>query len=327
MKKVLCVYMLFLCPMLVLAQENPIEEMFIVPMEAVDIDIFDSSFARHVSFDAIGEAWANQDPVLLTDCALELAEAERILFRNLKTMTSEALLKKAITLATDQKDVETLDRIARYATAANKEALANSATIAKQLSGEERAILPVLPIDLFSTPIEKISLMKGMIYDIDKARVNGNKSYLADIAKTITESPELNSLLKKSEAEGIKKYAEDSEKMTAESSDDEKEMENVLDKLAGEERALLSKERMVKLASDKQIHDGLLDYMRSDAIYAPVREYVTKTYKAKGVDWKKIRAVAEGAYVHKGDKMQYIRANVNRLPQEGIKIFQEIFGK
>ena len=234
MRKVLFACLLLCCPMVALAQDA-------ASTTATDVpdfikDIFDSSFSRYVDFDAIGDAWDAQDPAMLTDRALELAEGERILFRSLRKITSETLFEKAIALATDQKDVETLDRIAKYAAAAKKDALANAATTAKRLAGAERSIMPAMMVNLLSTPLENFGLMKALISDIDKARANGNKVYLVDYAKALAEEEELKNILTKPEVDNLKKYAEDSEKMTAESNAQAKETEDVLDKLAGESR-------------------------------------------------------------------------------------------
>ena len=302
------------------------------PSESVDapddlvLDVFDPSFARYVSFDAIADAWADQAPEWLTDCALELAEAERILFRTLRTITADALLEKAIALAIDQQDIETLDRIARYATVTKKDDLLVSVTTAKRLAGAERAIMPALAVNLLTTPMENIRLMKSMIYAIDKARANGNKPYLADFAKILTESTELDSLLGKTVVEALKKYAEDSEKMTAESTVQAKEMESVLDRLSGEER--LSKTWLASKASDKQIHDGLLENIPTGALYTALRDYIRQIFSTRSVrvaDWRQIRVVAEGAYAHRGDKMQYIKNNIHRLPEQGRMLVQQVF--
>ena len=228
-----------LVPALSKAQEVSTEEADF----ALSLDVTDPMFNRYVDFNLLGWAWTEQDPVLLTDCALELAEAERILHRNLKTVKSGDLLKKAIMLASDQRNTETLDRIARYATATKQNDLLAEVTSAQRLAGEERAILPVFAVNLISMPMDKIAVLKALISEVDKARVNGNKAWLKAFAGEVPKNEQLTAMYEKQEIAALTKYAEESEKVTAESDEGAKDAEYALDRLAGEERQLSKQDK------------------------------------------------------------------------------------
>jgi hypothetical protein len=211
-------------------------------------DVNDPMFNRYVDFDMIGWAWSQQDPVLLTDCALELAEAERVLLRKLKTVNSDELLKKAIALASDQREVDTLDRIATYATAVKKNDLLAAAISAKRLAGEERSVAPVLAVNLITMPMEKIAVLKALVGEIDKARANGNKMLLKVFSDEFPRHKELNEMYEKQEIAALKKYADESEKIAAESDATAKDTEDTLDRLAGEERKGLTAQESAAVA-------------------------------------------------------------------------------
>lgn len=67
-------------------------------------DIDDPAFDKHVDILLVGYAWDQLDAGLLTDCALQLAEGERILMRKHKAISSQQLLAIATKVAADNRD-------------------------------------------------------------------------------------------------------------------------------------------------------------------------------------------------------------------------------
>ena len=83
----------------------------------IPADLDDPAFAQHINLLLLGVAWDNQDPALMTDLGLQLAEGERILMRSHKAIRSEQVLELAANLAGDRRDRATLARMAIVAKA------------------------------------------------------------------------------------------------------------------------------------------------------------------------------------------------------------------
>jgi hypothetical protein len=85
------------------------------PPCVIPADLDDPAFAQHTNVLLLGVAWDNQDPALMTDVGLQLAEGERILMRPHRAIRSDRVLELAANLAGDRHDKATLARLARVA--------------------------------------------------------------------------------------------------------------------------------------------------------------------------------------------------------------------
>ncbi len=225
-----------LLPGFVAGQEVAAQKTNVPQRPDIMADADDPSFGRYVDFGLLAAAWTSQDAMILTDCALEMAEAERILGRNLKSIQSADVMKKAVRIATDRQDMDTLDRIAAFSTRTKNNDMLASVASAKRLAGEERSLATAITVNIITMPTEKISLMKAVIGLVDKARVSGDKQLLQSLVLAIPEEKNLNAALEKPEIDALTKYAEESEKVTAEADAEDQEANEALDRLAGEER-------------------------------------------------------------------------------------------
>ncbi len=106
------------------------------PPCVVPADLDDPAFAQHVNLLLLGVAWDNQDPALMTDVGLQLAEGERVLLRPHKAIQCEDVLELAANLAGDRRDKTTLARLARVAVARSDKPLKD--LVARQVAEADK---------------------------------------------------------------------------------------------------------------------------------------------------------------------------------------------
>ena len=99
----------------------------------------DSSFDRYVDVMLAGQAVKAMDAGLLTDVALQLASAERILLRQHKAITSDDLLQLAIRIASANRDHQTLGRIKTSAATLGRPDIGKAAGVSIALMGAARS--------------------------------------------------------------------------------------------------------------------------------------------------------------------------------------------
>lgn len=100
----------------------------------------DAGFASMVDFQLLAAALENGDALMLTDFALQWAEAERILMRKHESVTSEALLQQAGVIATSSGDSKALARVSQVAAARGLDDLAKQLETAAQLGAGSRSL-------------------------------------------------------------------------------------------------------------------------------------------------------------------------------------------
>lgn len=102
----------------------------------------DESFARYFDAKLLGEAWASLNAELLTDCAFQLAEGERILRRNHRSVRSEEILGKALSLAYERNDRVTTERIKGYSREHGSKEFKSELSAIEELAAPSRMAAP-----------------------------------------------------------------------------------------------------------------------------------------------------------------------------------------
>lgn len=142
--------------------------------EATDLsNLDDPAFVSLVSFELLGRSVAEGDAAGVTDAALQLAHAEKILLRNHKSLNSASLLSTAANIAKNSGDKETLTRIAAAAKSLGNDELAKEVEAALVLGGASRAIDPPPELSLDIDPLT-FAYTKGMLNDLEIAENAGD---------------------------------------------------------------------------------------------------------------------------------------------------------
>ena len=151
--------------------------------------MLDSAFERHVDVHLLHQAWAEVNPSLLTDVALQLADAERVLVRQDATLTAQKLLSLAVKLAAEKQDQATLSRLAKAAERLGNKGLGEEVRVAQKLAGVARAPEPGVSLDDL-TP-ESLAIMQAYHRAILRAKFAGHKDILAGLSRSVDEHEEL----------------------------------------------------------------------------------------------------------------------------------------
>lgn len=226
MKKMLCACVLLLCPMVATAQVMP----------TVSAEFADPAFDRFVDLAALGDAWNNQDAAALTDAALLLAEGEKVLFRSHNAFTSKDVLAKALTVAADQKDTVTLERLGKIAGASGDSGFATTVAQTTRLSAGSRSIVPSSNIRI-TDDIEKTNHYYFNMTDlVTRMRNAGDKTGLVTLRGQIKQvKPE--GVITQESLDSLVKLTEESEAAIGNVSEAQQQVGNALEKLAGESRS------------------------------------------------------------------------------------------
>jgi len=141
----------------------------------------DLAFDRYVDLDLIGKAVFSGDADLLTDTALQLAAAERTLIRTHKSgITSEVVLTAALNLATENKDKDVLERLAKIAEVLNKKDLAGKIVEAQKLASEPAGVTPELMVSVKEMSPEDYASFHQCLSSVQVAKITGDATWLQD---------------------------------------------------------------------------------------------------------------------------------------------------
>ncbi len=144
-------------------------------------NIEDPAFDRYVDLVLLGTAWDTLDAGLLTDCALQLAEGERILMRSHKAINSKQVLALAVKVAAEKRDAAALDRLASVADNTKNTAIGDQIASAKKLAGQSRKVDPAASISATETTPEQLALYQEAINGVKAAGIVGDKDYLKNL--------------------------------------------------------------------------------------------------------------------------------------------------
>lgn len=157
------------------------------PPAASSIDLADPAFARYVDLNLLGQAWEQLDASLLTDCALQLAEGERILMRSHKAITAQQVLELATKIAAEKNDKSTLDRLANVAAATKNTAAAEQIAAAKKLAGVSRKVEAAPTVPATDTNPDQLALYQEAINGAKAATVAADVSYFDNLEAALND--------------------------------------------------------------------------------------------------------------------------------------------
>jgi hypothetical protein len=206
-----------------------------VAANAIDLSgISDPAFDRHVDIVLLGSAWDQLDAALLTDCALQLAEGERILMRNHKAITSKQVLAIATKVAAEKRDIATLDRLASVCEGTKNTAILEQVVTAKKLSGQSRKIDPATSVSAIEVSPTQFAIYQEAVTGIKAAGIVGDASYFKNLEDGLNDKESMLANLSESQRSYLKKVmGETRELMPKESS---QELSDTLAKLKGVSR-------------------------------------------------------------------------------------------
>lgn len=147
----------------------------------------DPAFDRYVDLLLLGEAWDTLDPVLLTDCAMQLAEGERILMRSHKAISSTQLLDLAAKVAADKRDTATLDRLAKVYTASKNTTALEQLNTAKKLASASRKVDPAMSVSATDTSPDQLALYQDAINGVKAAGLVGDESFFTGLEEGLND--------------------------------------------------------------------------------------------------------------------------------------------
>jgi hypothetical protein len=145
----------------------------------------DSAFDRFVSGPALAEAWTKLDAAGMADGALQTLEAERVLGRSKPHLSAQVLFTLTMRLALEQNNVETLDRLNKAATQANRPELVEALLIAQKTAGPSRAGKNIAPVTPQDTDVPTFRAYRAFLHDIQAARLCGDARALDSIASDL----------------------------------------------------------------------------------------------------------------------------------------------
>ena len=145
----------------------------------------DDAFEQYASLNRLVAAWREMDPALMTDAALQFADGERILLRSHKSIKASQVFDLADRLATENRDKESLSRIAKALERSGDKERLQLVNLALKTAGAARAVDPILNEGNAEARLA-IQAVQG---EIQSARVAGSKPQLKALEKSLVDLP------------------------------------------------------------------------------------------------------------------------------------------
>lgn len=145
----------------------------------------DSVFEQYASLNRLAVAWKEMNSSSMTDVALQFAEGERVLLRSHKLLTASQAFDLAIRMATENKDKDSLARLAKALERSGDKDRLGQVNLALKTAGAARGVDPVLNEGSKDT-VEAIQVAQA---EIAFARIAGNKGHLSIVEKSLGELP------------------------------------------------------------------------------------------------------------------------------------------
>lgn len=168
-------------------------------------DLADPAFDRYVDLILLGRAWDQLDPGMITDCALQLAEGERILMRSHKAVSSKQLLELAAKVAAEKRDTATLDRLANVCNATKNTAALEQVTAARKLAGASRAIDPAMSVSATETTPDQLAIYQATINGVKGAGMLGDVNYFDGLEEGLNDKQSVLTNLSDAQRNHLKK--------------------------------------------------------------------------------------------------------------------------
>jgi hypothetical protein len=154
--------------------------------------VTDSAFDQHVDPLDIVASIDRLDAAGLTDAALQMKEAERVLQRpHHAGITADILLRKAATLAGERNDKETLKHIAKVAEKAGDKELMNHVQAAQKLASEPLGADPALHVSINEMTPEAYATYQQLINAVQSAKLLSDREALKAVETELTAATEL----------------------------------------------------------------------------------------------------------------------------------------
>lgn len=179
------------------------------PAAAPAPEMYDPAFDRYVDMLLVGQAWDTLDAALLTDCALQLAEGERILMRSHKAISSKQLLELAAKVAADKRDTAALDRLAKVCEATKNSATLEQVTTAKKLASASRKVDPAMSVSATDTSPDQLALYQEAINGVKAAGIVGDTLYFENLEAGLTDKESVLTSLSEAQRTHLKKIMGD----------------------------------------------------------------------------------------------------------------------
>ena len=145
----------------------------------------DPVFEQYGSVKRLASAWKVMDSALMTDAALQFAEGERVLLRSHKLITAAQAFDLAIRMATENKDKDSLARLAKALERTGDKDRLGQVNLALKTAGAARAVDPLLS----QGSLEVRLAIEAVQVEIQSARVASSKPHLEAIEKSLADLP------------------------------------------------------------------------------------------------------------------------------------------
>lgn len=202
----------------------------------IPVELVDRPFERFVDLKLLGEAYLTRDAALMTDVALQLLEGERVLMRSHLGVKVGTVLDAAITVATDQHDKATLDRLSKVAEKIGDKSISERVTASRLLASQTRAEEPSPPLPDDEMTHEEVTEINHQMQVYERAKALGDVASLKKLQEELKEQAgkegSLSEFLAKQVAEAL------SELPDADTDSGSVEALELLKKLSGPARGL-----------------------------------------------------------------------------------------
>lgn len=148
-------------------------------------ELYDADFAKHVDLRSLGIAWQTLDSQLMADVGLQMREAERVLGRKHKVITSDDILAFAGKVAAGSDDVATLARLADVAKADGNSDRASQLKQFQSLASNSRDLRDEAMFSARDVNRGALAAFANLVLQIRAATVAGNKAALEHLRKGV----------------------------------------------------------------------------------------------------------------------------------------------
>ena len=145
--------------------------------------VTDPAFETYVNPELLQRASNSADPVLLTDVAMQFAEAERILLRSHIAISSKEIMDSAFRFALATKDQVTIDRLKQGAEKYGDTGLLAEFSKQEKLAAESRSV--ARPNFSIQENIRSQDLVNGILGSVDRAILMQNRSLVEQLETSL----------------------------------------------------------------------------------------------------------------------------------------------
>lgn len=167
----------------------------------------DPAFARYIDLVVLGRAWDQLDASLLADCALQLAEGERVLQRSHAAISAAQVFELAAKTAAEKKNTKTLDRLTKACETSKNTAALEQIALVRKLSGASRAATPAASVAALETSPKQLLIYQKALQGLRAADILGDAKYLDKLSADLKDEKSSLSQLTKQQRDNLEKLA------------------------------------------------------------------------------------------------------------------------